>query len=116
MHVFEPAPGVASTVGIVLGIVLGTAALVVLDDLLLRAERRGWINYRRRGLSRGGAAFHSLTLQSIFQPSAQHLIEARYVQVADEDDSGDPPGPGGDDPGAEQIMPEAQPEDEPWPP
>lgn len=76
---------------------LGTLAIcIMLDRLLLRAERKGWINYRRRGLSRSGAAFHSLTLQSIFQPSAQSLIEAKYTQVAEEDDSGDPPGPGDD--------------------
>ena len=87
----SPAVGAgAGTVALwVLAVVL---ALVVMDRLLLRAERKGWINYRRRGWSRSGAAFHSLTLQSIFQPSAEHLIEARYTEIEEEDDSGDPPG------------------------
>lgn len=88
------APGVvgAGTATVALWVLAVALALLVADRLLLRAERRGWINYRRRGLSRSGAAFHSLTLQSIFQPSAEHLIEARYTETEEEDDSGDPPG------------------------
>lgn len=69
--------------------------LVLLDRLLLRLEARGWINYRRRGLSRGGAAYHALTLQSIFNPSAQHLQDVQYEQVVQRDESGDPPPPAG---------------------
>ena len=66
-------------------------ALLLLDRLLLRLERKGWINYRRRGLSRSGAAFHALILQSIFSPGAEHLVEVQYQQVEEHDDSGDPP-------------------------
>lgn len=73
-------------------------ALLLLDRVLLRLERKGWINYRRRGLSRSGAAFHALTLQSIFSPGAEHLVEIQYQQVEEHDDSGDPPpGDGHDD-------------------
>ena len=74
-------------------LVVGLVAGVLLDRLLLRAEARGWINYRRRGLSRGGAAYHTLTLHSIFHPGAEHLQEVRYQQVEERDDSGDPPPP-----------------------
>lgn len=84
-------------------------ALLVLDRLLLRLERKGWINYRRRGLSRSGAAFHALILQSIFSPGAEHLVEVQYQQVEEHDDSGDPPGDGhGDgieDGGSDDLVP-----------
>ena len=74
--------------------VLGVlAVLALLDRVLLRLEARGWINYRRRGLSRSGAAFHTLTLQSIFHPAAEQLKQAQYEEVEEHDDSGDPPPP-----------------------
>jgi hypothetical protein len=79
--------------------VVGALALLAAGDrLLLRLERKGWINYRRRGLNRSGAAFHALELQSIFSPGAEHLAEVRYAQQAERDDSGDPPGDGDADP------------------
>lgn len=65
------------------------ALLVLLDRLLLGFETRGWINYRRRGLSKGGVAYHVLQLQSIFNPGAREVIEAKYREVREEDDSGD---------------------------
>ncbi len=71
-----------------LGILVG---LALLDRLLLHWERKGWINYRRRGLSRSGAAFHALTLHSIFNPSAAHLQQVEYQQIEEQDDSGEPP-------------------------
>jgi hypothetical protein len=76
-----------------LWLLLGLAVLFLLDRLLLRFEARGWINYRRRGLSRGGAAYHALTLHSIFAPSAEHIQDVQYQQVEEHDDSGDPPSP-----------------------
>lgn len=76
--------------------ILGAVALlVVLDRLLLRMEARGWINYRRRGLSRPGAAYHSLTLQSVFDPRAESLQQALYEEVEEREESGDPPAPNG---------------------
>jgi len=78
---------------VTVALVLGALALLLAGDrLLLRLERRGWINYRRRGLNRSGAAFHALELQSIFSPGAEHLAEVRYAQQVERDDSGDPPG------------------------
>ena len=63
-----------------------------LDRLLLRLEERGWINYRRNGMSRGAIAYHMLELQTILDPSTQQVIEIRYEQRAREDESGNPPG------------------------
>lgn len=68
-------------------------ALLVLDRLLLLIERKGWINYRRNGLSRGGASYHTLQLSSIFNPGMQAVIEAKYEEEEQQDESGDPPGP-----------------------
>ena len=68
---------------------LGLAFLWLVDRVLLWLERRGWINYRRRGLSRSGAAYHGVLLESIFNPAAENLIEAKYVEEVEEDDSGD---------------------------
>lgn len=67
------------------------AILVVADRVLLLLERRQWINYRKRGLSRSGAAYHALKLESIFNPSAEHVAEIKYQQKVEEEDSGAPP-------------------------
>lgn len=73
---------------------LGLIALIaVVDQLLLSIEARGWINYRRRGLSRRGAAFHTLKLHSIFDPAAEQIVEAKYSEEKRQDESGDTSAP-----------------------
>lgn len=69
------------------------AILLVVDRVLLALEARGWINYRRRGLSRGGAVYHTLELHSVFDPAARPVIEARYREEQEEEESGAPPAP-----------------------
>jgi hypothetical protein len=64
--------------------------LAVLDWLLLRAEARGWINYRRNGLSRPGAIYHVLELQSVFDPGIRQVIEISYEERKIRDHAGDP--------------------------
>ena len=71
--------------------------LVALDRALLWMERNGWINYRRRGLSRSGAAYHGLILESIFNPGAEKLLEVKYTQEQEQDESGDTNRPERDD-------------------
>ena len=73
------------------------ALLVLLDQALLWMERSGWINYRRRGLSRSGAAYHGLVLESIFNPGAENLLEVKYTQEQEQDESGDTNRPERDD-------------------
>jgi len=75
---------------IVLALVSG-AVLLLLDRLLLRMEEWGWINYRRNGLSRGAAMYHTLQLTAVFQPEMQHVIETKYEVREEADESGDPP-------------------------
>ncbi len=76
---------------LVLWMAAGVVALLVLDRLLLAMEARGWINYRRNGLSRGGAMYHTLQLSAIFHPGMEHSIEAKYEEREAQDESGDPP-------------------------
>jgi hypothetical protein len=64
-----------------------------LDYALLKMESRGWINYRRNGLSRGAALYHTFELQSVFDPGIKQVIESRYEERKQEDDSGAPPAP-----------------------
>lgn len=74
-------------------ILIIAAGLVVLDRLLLRAEARGWINYRRVGLNRGAATYHMLELSAIFDPKMQEIVEVKYADEITQDESGDPPVP-----------------------
>lgn len=53
-------------------------------------EGNGWINYRRRGLSWSGAAYHALLLESIFNPAAAAIIEIKYADEKQQAESGDP--------------------------
>jgi hypothetical protein len=69
-----------------LAVVLGGLA----DRALLRMEAEGWINYRRHGLSRGGAAYHMRELQSIYDPGIRYVIEAHVREPRRDDESGDP--------------------------
>lgn len=71
--------------------------LTLVDRVLLGLEARGWINYRKNGPGRGAAAYHTLLLSSIFDPSLEPTIEVRYEEERDEDDSGAPPAHADDD-------------------
>ncbi|MFQ5690713.1 MAG: hypothetical protein ACE5HQ_10625 [Gemmatimonadota bacterium] len=66
------------------------AVLAAVDRVLLWMERKGWIHYRRRGLSRSGAAYHALLLESIFNPAAENIHEVKYAEEQEQDESGDP--------------------------
>lgn len=76
----------------ILSAVVAIAGLVVLDRLLLAAEARGWINYRRRGLSMGAAGYHAGQLASTFTPGVGHLHDAAVEEAREEaDEAGTPP-------------------------
>lgn len=79
------------------GVLWATGAVLVLaaaDRFLLWCESRSWINYRRKGFSRGAALYHIFELHSIFDPGMENTMEVRYEERQEEDDSGAPPGPG----------------------
>lgn len=71
-----PALGVAALV---------VATLVVLDRLLLAAERRGWVYWRRSRASTSRASSALLSIQSIFEPDREHVVEERVREEADID-------------------------------
>ena len=71
-------------------IVVVLACVFVLDRGLLRMESRGWINYRNTGLSRGAATYQAFELQQIYDPAIKQVVEIRYQQRKQQDDSGEP--------------------------
>ena len=74
------------------------SAAVVLDRLLLAAEARGWIYWRRRKASPGTRAGAMLELHAMLEPSRRHAAEVVRAEAHEEDDEGGP-GPEGDDGG-----------------
>ena len=72
------------------------AALLLLDRLFLWMESRGWLYYRRTK-SRGGASlYHFLQIHKIYNPEIQEVIEIKYGEEQQEDESGEPPLPDGE--------------------
>jgi hypothetical protein len=74
-----------------LWIVLIAVALSVLHYVALWAERRGWIFYKHRKASPGRVGSAFMEVQSLLQPGTRHAVESRLEDVAEEDESGDPP-------------------------
>jgi hypothetical protein len=66
----------------------GLAAIAGVVYLFGRVLQRAGVGRHERA-SRAGAA--ALQLQSIFEPSKRHVIEARQQKRAEEDAQGDPP-------------------------
>jgi hypothetical protein len=72
--------------------------LVVIDRLLLAAEARGWIYWRRSKPSPGTTAGALLELHALLEASRKHTAEVVRDEGHEEDDEGGP-GPEGDDEG-----------------
>jgi hypothetical protein len=68
-------------------------ALFAVDRLLLAAERRGWIYYRTTPPRRASAGTALLSVEAIFRPEVQHVVDERAALETDEDADGEPPGP-----------------------
>lgn len=67
--------------------------LLVGDRLLLAAERRRWIYYRRTSPSGSTAGNALLSIGALFSPAQQHVVEERTAIGTDEDEDGEPPLP-----------------------
>lgn len=78
------------------------AALLVADRLLLAAEARGWIYYRRRKPNPGSLGDAMLRVQGMIEPGQAHVAEAREARPVEIDAEGDPP-----EPASGQRRPEA---------
>jgi hypothetical protein len=62
-------------------VVLAVVVALVLDRLLLRAERRGWIYYRKRKPTSGAASAAAFgPMAELFQPGRQVVVEERQRQ------------------------------------
>jgi hypothetical protein len=69
---------------------LGVAAAAwVLDRVLVWAEDRGWIYYRKRKPTIISLATALFQAQTIVQPEKQHIVEAKREIKEDEDHDGD---------------------------
>ena len=67
------------------------AALFLFDRLFLWMESQGWLYYRRTR-SRGGASlYHYLDIHKIYNPEIQEVIEVKYGEEQQQDESGEPP-------------------------
>ena len=64
-------------IGPVLWVLAVLGVLWTVDRVLLWVERKGWIHYRRRGLSRSGAAYHGLLVGVHLQPRCGELDEGQ---------------------------------------
>lgn len=67
--------------------------VVALDRLLLAAERRGWIYWRRSPPHRATAGHAMQSIEAIFRPEVQHVVEQRAAIDAEDDEDGEPPDP-----------------------
>jgi hypothetical protein len=71
---------------LVLGAVI---AAVVIDRLMLAAEQRGWVYWRRRKPTTSAAGSAILSVQAIFEPDKGHVVEEQRRLEADIDVAGD---------------------------
>lgn len=62
---------------------------LVLDRMLLAAEGRGWVYWRRRSASGSSAGNALLSFHAIFEPDREHTVEESARQEADIDVAGD---------------------------
>ncbi len=75
---------------------IAAAGMVVflLDRLLLKMERRGWIYYRKSKPSRTSLGNAFLEIQSLLEPSKKEILEVRREDKKEQAESGEPPEPG----------------------
>lgn len=73
-----------------LGLALLGVLGVVVDRLLLAAEVRGWLYYRRRAPSRTAVGNAMMSILEIYEPQQHHTVEERRQYDADEATDDDP--------------------------
>lgn len=77
---------------IVLAVLGIAAALFLLDRLLLRMERRGWIYYRlHKHRSPGAMGNAFLEMQTMLDPGKRYIVEQRKAVRQEEREAGDRP-------------------------
>ena len=78
-------------------VALAVVVALVMDRVLLAAERRGWIYYRKRKPTSGSASAAAFgPMAELFQPGQQVVVQERQRQqnTRRSADGGEPPQPG----------------------
>lgn len=65
------------------------AGAVVLDQVLLALERRGLVYWRRRDPPRGAGSTALLSVQALFEPAAEHVVEQRQQAASEIEEAAD---------------------------
>lgn len=76
---------------ILLLLVGATLLLFALDRLALAAERRGWVYYRARKANPASLGSAMLEVQSLLEPGAREVVDARSEAPGEAEAKGDPP-------------------------
>jgi hypothetical protein len=71
-------------------VAVSIGVLVAFDRLMLAAERRGWVRWRRSPPSRASANTALLSVLSLYQPSHEHIVEERRAADTDEAEDDEP--------------------------
>lgn len=69
--------------------VVGLLGLLACDRVLLGAESRGWIYYRRNRPPAGAARSGVMTVMSIYHPGHEHVVDERFRIAAKVEEVGD---------------------------
>lgn len=71
-------------------------AALAIDRLMVAAEARNWVYWRRKPTSGSASAAALAPLHALTQPSYQYVIEEQQHQqlLADPQEDGEPPSPG----------------------
>lgn len=69
----------------------GIAVLLLLDRLLLYAERRGWIYYRKKKPSSSALSNACLEVQQLLEPSKKYIVQIKNDERRNQQEAGDLP-------------------------
>lgn len=72
-------------------IIVSIGALVAVDQLLLWAERRGWVYWRKTKGRRGGLGDVFSGVEASINPRAEHVQVAKEAKKREDRSAGDPP-------------------------
>lgn len=75
---------------LLLWLLVAALGAFLFDRLMLAAEARGWIYWRKKRGSHGMPASAFLEVQRIFEPSKKYVLEVQE-QEPEADEEGDPP-------------------------
>lgn len=72
-------------------IILSLATIVAIDQILLWAERRGWVYWRKTKGRRGGMGEVFSGVEASINPRAEYVQVAKRTKKRDDRSASDPP-------------------------